>query len=79
MDMTKQEYLIETSVIGSTYGAGSNFIIWNNGIIWNITKVNFQRAHFKDIDKDGIFELIEHTTQNQKEVYSFDSGNFFKF
>lgn len=72
------EFIIETYVDGSTYGAEHLVIIWNDGLYWNITAAPFQRAFLEDRNNDGILEIVEYYgSKNKKgDVYSFKDGCF---
>ncbi|XZF15200.1 hypothetical protein ACTHGU_03615 [Chitinophagaceae bacterium MMS25-I14] len=70
-----KEYVISTYDKGSTYGAKSNIIIWYSDNLWHVTRDNFKRAFIKDVNKDGVFEIVDYFGE-KKTVYHFDNGNF---
>lgn len=76
----KKEYVLESYVNGSTYGAGNIFIIWNDGIDWQIDKTPFQRAFLEDRDGDGVLEIVEYFNSKTEDgdVYEFANGCFMK-
>lgn len=69
------QYVVEIGDISSTYGATNLFFIWYDNQ-WNIIKSPFQRYVIKDIDNNGIFEIIDYTTSAVGISYCFDDGNF---
>lgn len=73
-----KEFVLEVGVIGSTFGAKKNVIIWFDGTNWKLMKDRFLRAFFKDINKDGKYELINYLNNKENEIYSFKNGEFIK-
>lgn len=75
-----REFVLEISHIGSTYGAKSHIVIWQNkNGNWNLTKDNVLRGYFIDSNKDGRYELVNYLGDNKnKDVYIFKSGKFIK-
>jgi len=73
------EYVLNVSVKGSTYGAVYLFIIWNNGTEWEITRMPIHRYEIKDINKDGVYEIIDFTINENGIPYYFENGSLFKY
>lgn len=69
------EYIVECSVMGSTYGAFYNFIIWFQDDFWYITKIPFDRAFIEDKNSDGIYEIINYKKDSTYDSYQFIRGN----
>lgn len=70
-----KQYVVEIGDISSTYGATNIFFIWYYNQ-WNIIRSPFQRYLIKDIDDNGIFEILDYTTSADGIAYCFDNGNF---
>lgn len=74
LDNDKQpEYIIDTYVHGSTYGAGTLFIVWLTGREAHISHLYFDRAFIEDVDKNGIYEIVDYS-EGIKNIYSFYRG-----
>jgi hypothetical protein len=72
------EYAINSYVNGSTFGAEYLFILWNDSIEWNITRTPFHRFEIRDINEDGIDEIIDYTTTKNGIPYTFNNGNIIR-
>lgn len=72
------QYVIEISDLTSTYGATNLFFIWYLNQ-WNIIISPFQRYLIKDLDNNGIFEIVDYTASEEGIVYSFNNGDFIRF
>lgn len=79
LDNDKQpEYIIDTYVYGSTYGAGTLFIVWLTGREAHISHLYFDRAFIEDVDKNGIYEIVDYS-EGIKNIYSFYKGELILF
>jgi len=70
-----QQYLIIAPVNGSTYGAEYMFIVWNDGVEWNITKSPF---HMYEIRRKGNHDVIVSHDGVTDVEYGFDNGLFLR-
>jgi hypothetical protein len=72
----EKEYYIKTFVYHSLYGADDLFIIWSSGSITLIHRFPYEKSFVRDIDNDGISEIISYERHsNDSTVFRFDNGN----
>jgi hypothetical protein len=71
----EQVYILPTYVYGSTYGALVYFLIYKeNDDMWQILRIPFDRLDVKDINKDGLSEIVQYAHNGNKIVYTFKNG-----
>ncbi len=80
-----EEYYIHIGSPSSNYNNSNFVIIWWDGGKWNATLSNFMSAQIKDVDGDGISEIIDEYNKPQlsayksQKVYFFSHGNFIPY
>lgn len=66
------DYFITVYNLGSTYGAQTNIIVWDNGMQWNMICLPFERGFAEDRNEDNIYEIVNYYPEET--VYSFNNG-----
>lgn len=70
------EYYLTTYTKGSTFGAMNYLIIWYHNNSWEVSKAPFLRPFFKELDSDGIYEVIEYFNCPEGKPFEFINGGF---
>jgi len=69
------DYVINTYVRGSTYGAENLIIIWWSGEIWKITAIgDYGRQIIADRNNDGIYEIVMYLSDKKERIVNFKNG-----
>lgn len=73
------QYIAIAPVQGSTYGAEFLFVIFFNGVEWDIVRSNFVRFSFRDFNNDGIEEVVAYYGQQDSTIYNFNNGSWIPY
>lgn len=75
------EYVLRTSNAGSTYGSGRLVIVWYWRGNWHISVAPFELGEVRDIDQDGVCEILDYAVPGRRifeyyDIYRFCNGGY---